>query len=81
MTKVTGWLTAYKFSLNISKAKYMLNTNKHASTDSFEISVNGNCIERALNHKYLGVIVDEKLTWKQNCKLLCFTISKCFGLM
>jgi len=27
-------------------------------------------------YKYLGVIVDEKLTWKEHSKQLCCTISK-----
>jgi len=38
------WLTAHKLSLNISKTKYVLITNKHASTESFAINVNGNRI-------------------------------------
>ena len=54
----------------------MLITNKHASTESFVINVNHNHIERTLTYKYLGVIVDEKLTWKEHCEQLCCTISK-----
>jgi len=43
----------------------MLITNKNVSTESFVINVNRNRIERTLTYKYLlGVIVDEKLTWK-----------------
>ena len=62
MAKVMDWLTANKLSLNISKTKYMLITNKHVSTESFVINVNRNRIERTMTYKYLGVIVDEKLT-------------------
>jgi len=80
-TKVMDWLTANKLSLNISKTKYMLITNKHVSTESFVINVNSNRIERTLTYKYLGVIVDEKLTWKEHCKQLCCTISKYVGAM
>ena len=40
MTKVMDWLTADKLSLNISKTKYMLITNKHVSAESFVINVN-----------------------------------------
>jgi len=40
----------------------MLIANNHVSTESFVINVNRNRIERALTYKYLGVIVDEKLT-------------------
>ena len=81
MTKVMDWLTANKLSLNISKTKYMLITNKHVCTESFVINVNRNLIERTLTYKYLGVIVDVKLTWKEHCKQLCSTISKYIGVM
>jgi len=59
MTKVVDWLTANKLSLNISKTKYMLITNKHVSTESFVINVNRNRIEGTVTYKYLGVIVHE----------------------
>jgi len=63
MTKVMDWLTAIKLSLNISKTKHMLITNKHVSTESFAIFSNGNRLKGTLIYKYLGVIVDAKLTW------------------
>jgi len=81
MTKVMDWLTANKLSLNISRTKYMLITNKHVSTKSFVINVNRNRYERCLTYKYLGVIFDEKLSWKEHCKQLCSTISKYVGVM
>jgi len=58
----------------------MLITNKHITIDSFETTVNGNRIERTLNYKYVDVTVDDKLTWKENCKRLCCTISKYVGV-
>ena len=66
MTKVVDWLIANKLSLNISKTKYMLITNKPVSTESFVINLNRNAIERTVTYKYLGVIIDEKLTWKEH---------------
>ena len=81
MTKIVDWLTANKFSLNISKTKYVLITNKHVSTESFVINVNSNRIERTLTYKYLDVTVDEKLTRKEHCKQLCSTRSKYVGGM
>ena len=81
MTKVMDWLTANKLLLYISKTKYMLITNKHVNTESFVINVNNNRIERTLTYRYLGVIVDETLTWKEHCKQLCCTISKYVGVM
>ena len=46
-------------------------TNEHVDTDSLKIKVNRNRFERALSYKHLGVIVNEKVTWKDNCKRLC----------
>jgi len=40
MAKVMDWITANKLSLNISKRKYMLITNKHVNTESFEVNTN-----------------------------------------
>ena len=81
VTKVIDWLTANKLPLNESKTKYMLITDKHVRTESFAINANRNCIERSLTYKYLGVIVYEKLTWKEHCKQLCSTKSKYVGVM
>ena len=51
----------------------MLITNNHVSTESFVMNVNRIRIERTLTYRYLGVIVDEKLPWKEHCKQLCST--------
>jgi len=50
------------------------------STESFAINANGNRIERTLIYKCLGIIVVEKLTGKEHCKQLCFTISWYLGV-
>jgi len=50
-------------------------------TESFIINVNSNRIEKTLSYKYLGVIVEEKLTWQEHCKQLCCTICKYVGAM
>jgi len=67
MKSITEYLSINKFSLNIYETQNMLITNK-LSTDSFKLNVNENRIERTLSYKYFGVIVGEKLTWKENCK-------------
>ena len=56
MAEVIDWLSANKFSLNISQTEYMSDTDEDDSTDCFKIKVNGNHIERALSYKFLGVI-------------------------
>jgi len=57
----------------------LLIKNKHINTDSFEINESFNRIERAPYCKCLGVIADEKLKRKENCKRLCSTLSTYLG--
>ena len=76
ITKVMVELTTNKLSLNISKTKYVLITNKHANAESFAINSNGCRTEGTLISKHLVVIANEKLTCKEFCKQLCRTISK-----
>jgi len=69
MTKKMVWLTANIFSLNISKPKYILITNiLLVHTGIFVIKAKVNYIKRTAIYKYLGVILDENLTWKEHCK-------------
>jgi len=49
----------------------MLITNKHVNRISFAINANGNRLGRTLFYKYLGLIANSKLTWKNHCKQLC----------
>jgi len=56
MTKVTDLLTANKLSLNIFKAKYILFSNNHVSTESFVINLNSNRIEITWTYIYSTLV-------------------------
>ena len=43
---------------------------KLSKVDQFSISVNGSAIKRVTEFKYLGVIFDKHLSWKNVLKLL-----------
>ena len=67
------WLISNRLSLNIKKSCYLtfslIKSNHHIN-----IKINGQPIEERTKAKYLGVIIDNKLTWKDhikhiNCKL------------
>ena len=62
---LTDWLNANKISLNISKTEYILFHHPNKSIDfELKIKLNGKRIFASSNIKYLGVIFDEYLTWK-----------------
>ena len=62
--KVFDWFCANKLSLNIKKTNYIVfhHRNKKICSDTF-ILINGSPINRVPFCKFLGVIIDEHLTW------------------
>lgn len=78
--KLKNWFDLNKLSLNLSKTKYMVFTNKETS-DNIKITINGNEIERVNYIKFLGVIVDCKLTWKPHIQNVQRKISKTIAIL
>ena len=64
------WLRANKLSLNISKTHYMLFSNKNVIQPNVTIEINGQPITCVTKAKFLGVIIDNKLTRKEVRKYL-----------
>ena len=85
LKKVTQWLNDNKLKLNCTKTKYLVfspKSNKFNSLKSMKLCVNSNQeIERVKQYKYLGVMLDEKLTWKPHLKLIKSKLSKSLGLL
>ena len=80
---VEYWLQKNKLSLNYSKSNYLLiNTEPHKSVKtSFTIELNGKSLERTKTVKYLGLYIDETLTWKTHITSLSLQIARFSGLL
>ena len=69
LNKLQVWLSVNKLSLNVDKTNYILFGNrKHI--DNVCISMNNSIITRVGATTFLGVIIDEKLTWKDHISLV-----------
>ena len=67
MNKVTEWLNANKLSINTSKTKFIIFESKTKKYETkINLKINNNIIQQAAFVKFLGVIIDEKLTWKNH---------------
>ena len=76
--KVNLWLLSNKLKLNIDKTNYMLVHRQNTiQTHNISIAINNTRIKEKDQVKYLGVIIDNHLSWKPQVKNIKSKISKC----
>lgn len=78
--KLSIWLNCNKLSLNIDKTHFMLFCTRKP-TREIHISLNNHCIAEARTTKFLGVIIDNKLSWKDHIAYIHTKISKNIGII
>ena len=76
---------ANKLSLNVGKTNYSL-FHKPSRVDDLplqlpKLSINNQEIKRTSYTKFLGVLLDENLSWKEHLKYTQNKIAKSIGLM
>ena len=82
MNKVTNWLNVNKLSINTTKTKYIIfkSSNKKCDTE-INIQLNHNTIQQVTHVKFLGVIIDQNLTWKNHINSVLKNIIKATALI
>lgn len=76
LQKVNLWLLSNKLKLNTQKTNYML-VHRQKTPQKISIEINSTKIEEKEQVNYLGVIIDNHLTWKPQIKSVKSKISKC----
>ena len=64
LLEVNNWFEINKLSLNLTKTNFMVFTNKRIDNRKINIVIEEVEVERVYECKFLGVIIDSKLTWK-----------------
>lgn len=72
---ILDWLAANKLIINLNKTHLMLFTN-NIREKAISITANGQSITEITETKFLGVILDNKLTWDAHIKYISQKISK-----
>jgi len=70
LCKVNEWLCFNKLSLNYSKTPYMIVSRKNNQLIDFNVKINDKTITRTTCIKYVGVFIDDKLTWSNHIAYL-----------
>ena len=71
LDKLNSWFAANKLCLNVSNTNYMIFGNKKIDNNiNICVVINGISIDRVYNTKCLGVMIDDKLNWKEHVKMV-----------
>ena len=74
MHEIVNWLNANRLSLNLDKTKFMIFRPKGKLSEPPKLIVNNTQIKQVKKFKFLGVFIDEQLTWFDHIKYIS---SKC----
>ena len=66
LKEISLWLKANKLPLNIKKTHFMIFSSKNKAHPSVYINIDGESISENSKTKFLGVIIDNKLCWKDH---------------
>jgi Reverse transcriptase (RNA-dependent DNA polymerase) len=75
------WLRFNKLALNVNKTCFFLINNKRNSSEEIELSINSEQIKQVRAVKYLGVKIDEKLSFLPHHCYIKSKLTKKLGLM
>ena len=85
LSNISHWFGSHKLSLNADKTKFTL-FDKVIQKDNIPLvlptlKINNTLIKRVDHIKFLGVLLDENLTWKNQINLIENKTSKSLGIL
>lgn len=82
MEYIPGYVPANKLSLNVKKTNYVLfHPPQKKIAHPITLSINGKIIKEVKSIKYLGVLMDSHLNWKDHIFHVTKKISKSIGIL
>ena len=78
---VTDWLIANKLSLNESKTKLLFRPINQLNLTSSNIKLNGHLRTLAKSVTYLGIEIDETLSWNNQTEVLAKKLNRTNGIL
>ena len=75
LKSINQWRKINKLSVNFSKSNYMIFSKKKINSNII-ITMEGNKLERVNKTKYLGVVLDSKINWKDHINYITNKISR-----
>ena len=72
-----AWCNSNKLTVNINKTKYMTFKSRRRKVEIFgQLTINESVLEAVDSISFLGICIDENLTWKKHINNVCTVLSK-----
>ena len=78
---ITDWLACNKLSLNVNKTKFIVFHRKRKNIKYPSISINNMTLERVRTFNFLGLTLNEHLTWRDHLDNVSRKISRAIGVL
>lgn len=82
LDRIYIWLCSNRLSLNVSKTKFMLFSRKKNIDNEFITLQLNNCkLEKVSSTTFLGVTIDDALSWKTHIDIVSNKVAKAIGII
>ena len=78
---IAEWLKVNKLSLNIKKTHFMCFSAKNKSHPGISLQIDGEAIAEVNKSKFLVVVIDNKLSWKDHISFVCRKVARGIGVI
>ena len=81
--KLSNWFSHNRLSLNYEKTEFITfcKTSKAIDEEQPTVELDGKQIRRVVDTKFLGVILDENISWRKHINVLISKISQMIGII
>lgn len=81
LQRISSWFRANRLKLNVDKTQYIVFGTRHMTKHcpSLPITLNGTNVDRCKHVKYLGLEIDENLTFEEHISNLCSKLCRTLG--
>ena len=83
LDRLAQWLYEHKLTLNVSKSKFMLigGPRKLNTLQELTLTIKEKELDRVNSYKYLGVIINENLSWTDHVDYIKIKVSQRLGVL
>ena len=81
ISKVNTWLLSNNLILNIAKSKFMLFFKHHKIVPTLNLSINDNPVEQVTNFNFLGITMDQNITWSDHISKISIKVARVIGIL